>query len=274
MQGFTSEQCAAALEALNGLPNPAIAVLWNTFGTNNDCLAEYLTRFSDRPHVLEVHISNQVCMRRRSCGPSELLPGINSAQYNRLLENRDPATISKLERRISEIAAFVALHRNPTTTVLLSAGLEDDYSSQAYSVVLELLAKGRQDTPFKIVRNPVHIKSPESIAADLLEFHGFLTEVPPSWQGRCIVNNDGINVSFTANRREGDLPLGEVPARLAKWLKAGCIAFLWWTDPQGLEGVAHNPPPPMSRKIILRRSETAGINSLLKAATPLRLPRD
>ena len=133
--------CDRTLMLLDKVPYPAMAVLWGSFGDNPECLARFIRKFRDRPHLLQIHFSNETCRPGRAkpprtCLEGDFLPTTSVADLNRLLATLDTATLDAVTKRTREIAVVVDEINSANTHILLSIGLEDQYSPQA-AVVLE-----------------------------------------------------------------------------------------------------------------------------------------
>lgn len=215
IQSFSSRECSTALRVFDNIETPALSMLWSTFGSDKRCLVKYLDRFTSRPHTLEIHITNNTCLRTRKCRRGEIVRDMSSRQYNRLLVTRDKDLMRSLRHRVREIVSFLKRYASPHTTIILTTGLEDDYSLKAYKVVFDILLKERRRLSFLIARNPNRRNPSIGIApgADLLELHGLSPRFPEDFAGRCIANNDGTDIAFplSPNRTGISLPTDQIP---------------------------------------------------------------
>lgn len=262
LQAFSTSQCAKALSVFNGVQTPSLAILWGTFGTSNACLKRYLSTYSNVPHVLEVHITNNTCMREGICRRGEVVRGVSWRRYNRLLEERDPTTIRLLKSRIYSIARTVRSLRGPGTRVLLSSGLEDNYTRAAYETVRSLLSSALTITPFEIVRNPMRVRPSTTPVADLLEGHRLHPNIGTQWDSRCVVNNDGVSIQFNSSPRRGEIYWTRLPSFIDPYRSRGCLVYLWWAGPQGL---GESRITPGRRRYILSTDALQKINQTLLA---------
>lgn len=205
--------CDRYLAMVNQAERPAMSVLWGTFGFNPRCVALFTQLNVDRPHMVQVHLSNETCRRNRVCGTGELFGGMTVRQYNRALENPQFEVIKALVERTEEIKAFTLAVGNPNTLWVLGTGLEDNYSNTAYSIVEFVV---RRHWPGYISRNP--LKGRVRGGADWLEKHGN----GASFGGQpCIANEDGTRNSHKRSR-----------IFMRKY--AGCFAsYLWRSEHQG-----------------------------------------
>lgn len=172
--------------------SPGMAVLFGTFGKDWSCVEAFVDAVQDRPHLLEVHLSNETCRRRtggRFCDVGELNRGDSVSGFSRRLESKDKRLTRDVIRRVRAIRGSVERVRAPSTVPALSTGLEDNYTAGAYRYILSLI---RREWPYAIVENPVG--NPRG-GADLVEYHGLRS--PPS-NRRSIYNNDGTELSLRA----------------------------------------------------------------------------
>ncbi len=267
MQGFSKDQCAAALDVFSGVEKPVLAILWKTFGDDNFCIQEYLKRFSDKHHLLEIHVTNQTCLRNKTCAEGEIFSNITPKEYNKLLENHDARTLTVLKQRIEEVVAFVRDNRNVNTEVLLSTGLEDNYSSQAYQVVKESFEAYQKLTEFQLVRSPERSARADTIESNILELHGFDLDFPEKFVGRCLANNDGKDIEFGPPHVSGNKIWSDIPQYIQNNKKQGCRTILWWSGPQGRKNSSGVLPPPRKRKLEIRPEEIKKIDKLLVEAS-------
>lgn len=275
MPGFSDGECKMALDALDKFSVPALAVLWQTFGEDTSCVEAFLERFADKPHILEIHMSNQTCLHGRVCYEGEILPGKTKAStYARLLEAKDADLLSLIQARVDEVVAFVATHKNSNSRIIISTGLEDNFTSPAYNLVLSLLKAAQSVTDFEIARSPYNRKAyPETLGeGDLIELHGFKPKLDPSLNGRCIINNDGEDIVFHSSPADKELTVNQVPSFLKRYLDKGCLVFLWWSSPQGLGQNLKDGQsiPPRERNFVLNSSQLSKIDGIFRKKSYLQ----
>lgn len=206
------------------------AVLWNTFGTEVECLKKDLE--DPRLKLLELHLINEPCARNKQCGKYEFLYGLAPDEYDKKLKARDPALIEKLEVYLKEPAKLLSDGLKEGTSCYVSIGLESNISTDAALVMKEVLS--RHFPRCGIVWNPVNgSKWAMPIEGTHFELHG--AEIPlPS---PCIANLDGEDISFpdrpstmTPNIKSSDL--GSYYEK-----RAQCSAtFLWVAEFNGRGG--------------------------------------
>lgn len=262
LQAFSESQCSKALSVFDGVQTPSMVILWGTFGTRTSCLKRYLSTYSNVPHILEVHITNNSCLRGGICRRGEVVRGVSWRRYNRLLEEQDPTTTRLLKKRIYAIARTIRTLRGPGTRVIFSSGLEDNYTRAAYKTVYSLLSAAMTITPFEIVRNPMRVRPSTNPVADLLEGHRLRPNIGPQWDGRCVVNNDGVDIQFSGRPRRGEIDWTTLPSFIDPYRERGCLVYLWWAGPQGL---GDSRITPKRRRYILRADALQKINQTLRA---------
>lgn len=175
--------CAALLATTDAAKQPAVSVLFGTFGYDLSCLARFAERYRDKPHLIQIHFSNEVCRRNGNC-IDEFFQGLSVNAYNKKLEAMDGDTQVAISLRTFFIVSSVLSLANENTQVVLGAGLEDNYSSAAFENLARQLAK---TWPWHLSRNR-HTggRSLKGVIAE--EFH--------SAKGKpgsilCIANEDG-----------------------------------------------------------------------------------
>lgn len=233
--------CDRYLAMVNQARHPAMSVLWGTFGFNPRCVALFAQLNADRPHLVQVHLSNETCRRNRVCGAGELMGQLNVRQYNKALENPQFEVIKALVLRVEEIKAFTKAVGNENTLWVLGTGLEDNYSNGAYNIV-EFVVKRHWDG--YISRNP--LKGRGRGHADFLEKHGN----GASFGGQpCIANEDGARNSLSRSR-------------IFMRKHAGCAAsYLWRESHQGRRNGKWVPIE--EREYIIPDEDIGGLGAIL-----------
>jgi len=236
--------CDQFLQIESHAKEPAMAVLWGTFGDDTTCIQRFLAKFADRPHALEIHFSDEVCRRNSNCEDGEFFPQFSVAHWSQILASANPYALQAVWDRLSDIRAVVDKYSNSNTQLVLSTGLEDDYSPQAYAILSHVL---RAWWPYILIRSPNHggAVSP----ALFKESHGSGARCSGSAQ---IVNPDGSLLSLSESRA---------------FMQANrnCyIALLWNAISQGK--TVNNKPvfPRKSRTFIITAADVANYGALLK----------
>lgn len=233
--------CDRYLAIVNQSERPAMSVLWGTFGFDSRCVEAFTHSNAHRPHLVQVHISNETCRRNRVCGAGELMGHLNVKKYNKALQFPQYDVIKALVERVEEIKTFTKWVGTPNTTWVLDTGLEDNYTTGAYNIV-EFVVRRHWDG--LISRNP--LKGKVRGGADYLEKHGN----GASFGGQpCVANEDGTKNSLSRSR-----------VFLKKY--AGCFAtYLWRHSHQGRIG--NRWIPIEDREYIIPDTDIAGLGALL-----------
>jgi hypothetical protein len=232
--------CADALKIFDEGAEPALAILWGTFGTDTSCLRKWFETASEKPHTLEIHLLNGPCIRNKRCEDSEIGAGLSPKELNRLLEKEDEKLVNTIVNRIKEISTAVKRFARPGDELLLSTGLEDNYSPSAYQVILRLV---KENWPYKVVRNPVgNLRDKSYAGADYLELHGANPSFAPD--DRCIANLDGTDISFPHRPGIPPKPISwkETKAYVDRYSGQCRLTFLWAGAWQGLLGGSFKAP--------------------------------
>lgn len=261
MQKFTAEQCDQALQVFDGVKHPALSILWGTFGEGQDCIAAFLERFSEVPHTLVLHTTNETCRRApRYCGLGEPQRGLRFWQLNERLEKADPVTLFYLRARIRAIKRFLDFHATKNTKVILTTGLEDNFTPKAYRRVIKTLK--RYAPHYTTARNPVgsDARSFDTYRANFIELHGYNVQFGTK---SCIWSNDGIDINFNSGRRplNGSRSVSELLSEIGR-IKGNCsYLFVWWNTQGIVDGQFIEP---RERTIRLYPKDISVVNKILK----------
>lgn len=233
--------CDRYLATVNQSPRPAMSVLWGTFGFNPSCVEAFTHSNAHRPHLVQVHISNETCRRNRVCGAGELMGHLNVKKYNKALQFPQFDVIKALVERVEEIKAFTTWVGTPNTIWVLDTGLEDNYTTGAYNIV-EFVVRRHWDG--LISRNP--LKGRARGGAEFLEKHGN----GASFRGApCIANEDGARNNLSKSR-------------VFMRKHAGCFAsYLWRESHQGR--INGKWVPIEARDYVIPDEDLAGLGALL-----------
>lgn len=228
--------CNTYVDTLVNVHKPAMAVLWGTFGSNKNCMRSFLSSKQYEPHLLQIHLTNQTCYEHekqgdpnRRCARGELRQGINEFTFNHLLETRDQDLKNRIMQRVRNIITFVRENANANTRVVLSTGLEDRYTDNAYAIITSYI---REAGWFGLtVRNPKGTSYRYFDHSNFLELHnvgvnwansGHMKAAKP---GNCIANLDGQSAFH-------DVDFNTTKAYIGN--NSDCYAvFLWNKDLQG-----------------------------------------
>jgi len=267
-ENFQGVICQRFIRSVNHSPKPAIAILYNTFGNNNNCLKQFWRVSSKKnlPHLTEIHFSNEVGRRNTNHDGLDFLPEYYVSGYNKVLEEMPPHIEEKIRERAREIVALIEPFKN-TGTFILSTGLEDNYSIKAWQNIYRILS---EEWPYEIARStlPRYLvrQIDESPAEVILEYHGYRSKF--AFPHRCIANGDGQDVNFLEDT--GVEFKHAKPASLSqvrRWYSAaadkGCITFLWTGKWQGITNGAKLGKP-LQRRFRFDASDMAPVRKLLR----------
>ncbi|MCO6430571.1 MAG: hypothetical protein J5J00_06890 [Deltaproteobacteria bacterium] len=267
---FQGKVCRNFLRAISHSAKPAIAILYNTFGRNNRCLEKFwdVTAAGGKRHLTQIHFSNEAGRRMENLDRFDLLPEASIEEYNMLLERMPRWLERTLRKRVKSIRKLVERHAG-TGNFILSTGLEDNYSSDAWENLYGVL---RSEWSGPISRNRVHNKWMRKQvwsrpAGVYNEFHGYKKGLPAE-PPPCVANGDGQDVDFLDG---SGVSLGDIqPAdweRVAEWRRKaaerGCIVFLWAAKWQGF--FSSGPvSKPLQRKFRFDSSDGEMVRPLLQ----------
>lgn len=176
---------------------PILPILWGTFDNGNpnmNCVYRFIARYQYKPHAIEIHLENGAGRNKGRINPiGDWLPGLNNSAVNALLSALDIPTLVSLNERVADIRGRLETHIQPSTTLILSTGLETKRTQLAQAVLIQHL---RGIWPYLIVGNPTIGGSRGD--TDLLEVHG--NRACPS-HIPCIANEDGVRNSLNNSKR-------------------------------------------------------------------------
>lgn len=232
--------CDKYLSIVNFSPAPAITFVWGTWGEKGECAcaAKFMQQNWWRPHLVQIHFSNENCRKHHICREGELYGSLSPSAYNRALENYDFFVYLAIQQRILDIRGWTDLHKNPNTTLMLSTGLEDQYSFRAYRQLSAYLhAPGHW--PHIVNRNPLGGRP--YVYGDFYEKHGL--------SARCRIN--GANIA----NEDGSDPDAEDSERFLRNNKDCFARFTWRKEHQGRSRASGrvNTPPRERRFVISDR---------------------
>ncbi len=235
--------CDAFLATEDFAAKPGMAVLWSTFGESLTCMDKFLKRYKPKPHLLEVHPFNNTCVRNGICTPDEIFFGYSINSLNAALERNDPATIEKIRHRIQTIRlALEALwNGNPNTYLILSTGLEDNYTQKAFIVLLGTIQK---DWPYALLR------SGSAIGSVPRETHGL--------DARCKSSVISVNI-------DGAMASTSQSASFLKNNKNCFNRQIWYPAHQGRNPNDNSiPAPPRERTFVWTAADVIREGKLLR----------
>lgn len=174
--------CKKVLDLYKNVQKPVMNPLYGTFGTDVRCINSFIDRFRGRSHMVLIYLVNGSCRRMRRCDRGEIYPKASVARFNILLERKNSILGHKIKKRVERIRRDIVLA--PRTKVVLSMGLEDEYSTKAYNSLKTWI---NETWPAPYSRNP--LRNPNRIRWSFLESHG----MRPS-SGAKVCTNDGIDL--------------------------------------------------------------------------------
>jgi len=228
--------CDKALSVTEGLQKPAFGYLWGTFGSDHECLYRFLQKHAERPHLVRIHIANEVCRRHRNCGIGEIEPFMDVQRHISVLERREGWLLEKYHERMRNIVDWLYVHANSNTEILWSSGLEHNMTGAASVVLWELMrATESYGTIFNSVDNVIG-----PIQYDFTELHH-----APSTEGRCVAALDGADIFWPhqASSYPRQWDIREVEQWGLENSKVCRAVFLWSARSQGLGVGGHFVQP-------------------------------
>lgn len=254
-QNFQDEPCEEFLAAMEVPENPATAMLFNTFGTNKECIEEFWLRAAaqGKRHLTEIHFSNEAGRRTGLLDLNDFLAEYSVDDYNLLLEEMPKWLDARIRRRIGRIMDMISDYVH-TGYFILSTGLEDNYTNLAWENLYKIF---QEEWPSAIGRSPAFIDTwfdsnwrvPEGV---YMELHGYRRKLSSRYP-LCIANGDGHDVDFLKD--SGRFFRGAAPADLTmvkNWIARSnanrCITLFWAGKWQGFFHDTDPPPAPLSRE--------------------------
>lgn len=266
LNAFNAKQCDRAAAAFTGIRTVRTAILWRSFDRADgfSCLKRFLQIFNDRGLEIEVHVSNESGRAARRLSSYEFLPGLSSAALNRRLERGHFPTLQKIHDNAVEIREFFAPYARDGFKLIVSTGLEDRFSDDAFKTVYQI---HREVFGYatEIFRNPVgaSLNGRALFGSNGLELHGLRPDFTGLPKGRfCIQSNDGNDIDFAdSGRDKSKLSVSGLSSYIERNKKRGCRTLLWTAGPQGRSGV--NFVEPRARRFILDLKNIYLINDIV-----------
>ena len=252
MRGATEEICvsyfaaqsprfkvAKAMRVFKGLERPCASILLDSFGVSN----RFFRAFRALPQpvkVLQVHVTNQSCVRLGRCQPGEAV--------------RSPKEVRRRAERAARLCRRFGFH------CLGTPGLEDGWTNRKAKAMTCAM---REVFPYAIFRNPLGVEARRfsSHCADGIELHDLDSQFD---ERPCLFNNDGFDVDFGSKRRALDGAVS--PARLFDSLerarRGGCNVAIWWNN-QGARDLGSFVEP-RRRALELYSGDILAVNYILR----------
>lgn len=226
-------------------PQPTLAVLWGTFGDSTPLSTARFKQFTDRyfnkPHMIECHWLNNTGIRNKKMFEGEPFPQHTIASLNAALERNDPPTLATITTRIQEIKAVMEVVRNPNTYLVMTTGLEDDYTSKAFQNIVAEITK---TWPYFLIR------SGAAFGTFPREAHG---QSATAGGSVVFVNEDGYVSTLAQSKQFVDRN------------KHAMCTLLWRPAHQGRDPVTNAFPPgsPRNRTFIWTAEDVVSLGLLL-----------
>lgn len=217
--------CKEYIELVNEANKPAISILEGTFnddGSNYDCVRAFIDSNKDREHLVQVHLFNESCRDDGKCGKTDFYKHLNVKKFNKALETMPVYMASSIKKVVNKVNKELVEIKNSKTKVLISVGLEDNYSLKGY---IRLKREVRKHTKFELMRSPVNVKTKVN---GIVEYHGVQSLCAESQR---IASNDGIKITGKTNRIK----------EFAK-NNSDCYAIFYWDGAIQGRDVKFKPP--------------------------------
>lgn len=220
------------------IKRPAIAILPGSFGWKWKGVEAFIAKFQDRPHLIEVHISNGPGRRAGKLVRGDFLHRLSVGEFDKRLSSGHKRTIRRIEKRACKIKRALERYATATTTIVVSPELETNLSQEAFTAFAVAI---KRVWDVKIVANPQN--SENSALADYYECHG---ENHPS-HPKIIYNMDGLSLYCEDGERYFN-QLSHSQVTTLGFAASRFATFLWSATQQGLGnstgwGSAGAPPP-------------------------------
>ena len=251
-----SYECSHLLNMFDGVRRPALAVLWPSFGDNNQCLIPWLKKDFGQPKALNVYLYNGPCRRRT--------PSVCFGEDTRGIEET-------INRSAFQADALFSLYHNPGDQLIFTIGLEDDLDNETACRIAEGL---RISYPHaRISRN----KNGNALDSDL-ECFG-LYEV----HGQAFrASNGGINYAYSNDGEDSEIggywnvssrvDSASLLSRVTGGRYGEAVYFYFWDARfNGLTEDLALSPPPSDRRINLDSDFSSLVNAFLKKVQDERL---
>ncbi len=246
----------------------ALGFLWGTFGNDSDFLSRFLRqcplRQLSKPRCfVRIHFLNGPCRRRNRCSAKgEIAPRLSVAQLNRAIERGDWRVMKRIRGRVSGIERMVTQFLGQAQFAV-STGLEDNYSTDAYKVILNEL---RIALPPEVLvgRNPENGHSRTLLGADFIELHGVLT---PQTFGKTkalrIFSNDGNDLYLGEGPTpDGRVSLSDMYHTIRENRDSVDVVLYWRARWQGIASAKFVEP--RRRTPVVNRADLFAINKLIR----------
>lgn len=234
------------------IKRPATAVLFGTFGNCFPFVKRFVEWAGDKPHLVEIHISNE-CARRSGRDGKQIAKRLGTGEYDRALKEGNTKTLKLVVKRVEKVMEGLRAIANPyTSNVLISVGLEDNLGQESAARLLAQVKTGAGQVV--VVRNPM-TRQPR-IANEWIEGHGRTYHA-----GQEIWNFDGIHVG--AHGQLEDISYENALKAIRAAYKQFKAVFLWSADAQGWRGSGNSYE---GRTYEISETEQEGFKYILREA--------
>lgn len=230
--------CRQWLSIVRRARRPVATVLWSFFGRDHRCLKRFVQAVQRKPHAIQTYLLNGSSRRNKLLLQTEPYSSVGVGKFNVLLQRKDRKLMTAIRRRVLKIRKLLEKLARGKTRLILSLGLEDNYTTSAARVLYRAV---RRVWPYEISENPI---TKRSYFGDLRELHA----PKPKCSKRTIAISDGFN--FT----EGD-------ARAFMQQTRNCLMQVLWSAT--LQGREHGPISPARRVYHISRSDSLMYKRLL-----------
>lgn len=184
-----SYNCSRFLSISDASHYPAITFPLRTFGDDYSCVKKFLDRYKSKPHLLQIHLTNETCRRKAGrCSPYEVESKLGVGAYNKALHRGKESLKKEIQDRVRFVTKRLKPLTNKNTKIILTTGLEDNYDDKAY---LQILSWIQEEKPtYLIARSPVTPKCGLIGSANYCELHPAKSQFNNNTSA-CIFNNDG-----------------------------------------------------------------------------------
>jgi len=248
--------CDRWVTMMKNVNMPAMSVLWGTFGSDRSCVRRVLALWVEKDHLLEIHLTNEAGRRNHRLKKGELFRNDSVREYNTRLCIMAKSTKKRIKRRLNKILIFVNQSKSERTTLVLSLGLESQFSMCA---LVALRNTVREIWPYALAWNPVGLAANPYTEAVLTELHG----VRPPLFRKCIANLDGVSIDTSGT----DPYRPRVsPRDFREYLHryCHCKVVLGWTNRgQGIVGDGRFRNP-RSREYLITHRDVAILGRILE----------
>lgn len=246
-----------AFSIMEGVDKPVLGILLESFGSDYRCIGQFVAWAGEREHLIRIHLCNEVCRRNDNCSLFECLSGLSVRTYNELLEREEGWVLAELRDRLLLARLLIDQYGNERTRVMVSTGLEEQFSDAAGVVVDRLV----REAGFEVVGNPVRPDIHPRTEVDLFERH---SNAPPV-DRRCIAALDGVDIEFP--HKVSEYPRIWGIGQVLDWGVVNaeqCEAVLLWSArSQGL-GLPGGTPLPRERLFELLDADIFWMNHILR----------